>query len=73
MHKYDFDVDDIISLSKQRVKEHCYNKWLSDVIEESPFMNKLLKIWWGWEKIDVQDCFQMRTADSSLISAASFK
>ena len=43
MHKYDFDVDDIISLSKQRVKELCYNKWLSGVIEEYPIYAQIIK------------------------------
>ena len=43
MHKYDFDVDDIISLSKQRVKELCYNKWLSGVIEQYPIYEQIIK------------------------------
>ena len=43
MHKYDFDVDDIISFSKQRVKELCYNKWLSGVNDEYPMYAQIIK------------------------------
>ena len=43
MHKYDFDVDDIISFSKQRVKELCYNKWLSGVNDEYPIHAQIIK------------------------------
>ena len=31
LHKYDIVADDILYLSKHKVKEICYSKWLSSV------------------------------------------
>ena len=31
IHKYDLEVEDMCSLSKNKIKEHSYNKWLSEI------------------------------------------
>ena len=34
IHKYDLQVDDMLFLSKNKIKEHCYNKWINQINEE---------------------------------------
>ena len=34
IHKYDIHVDDMLSLSKNKIKEHCYNRWINQINEE---------------------------------------
>ena len=43
MHKYDLEVDDILLLSKERVKELCYNRWLSGINVEYPMYAQIIK------------------------------
>jgi len=43
LNKYDIVVDDILSLSKHRAKELCYNKWLSGVNIEFPVYVQIVK------------------------------
>ena len=34
IHKYELQIDDFHSLSRNKIKEWCYNKWFSEVNEE---------------------------------------
>ena len=34
IHKYELQVDDMLFLSKNKIKEHCYNKWINQINEE---------------------------------------
>ena len=34
IHKYGLQVDDLLSLSKNKLKQHCYNKWINQINEE---------------------------------------
>ena len=34
IHKYGLQVDDLLSLSKNKIKQHCYNKWINQINEE---------------------------------------
>ena len=43
LNKYDIVADDIISLSKHKVKEICYSKWLSSVNVEYPIYAEIIK------------------------------
>ena len=43
MHNYDLVIDEIKSLSKQSIKEHYYNKWLSGINNEYPMYAQIIK------------------------------
>ena len=43
LNKYDIVADDIISLSKHKVKEIWYSKWLSSVNVEYPIYAEIIK------------------------------
>ena len=34
IHKYDLQLDDLLSLSKNKIKECCYNRWINHIQEE---------------------------------------
>ena len=34
IHKYELQVEDMLTLSKNKIKEHCYNKWINQIKEE---------------------------------------
>ena len=34
IHKYELRVDDILALSKNTIKKHCYNRWVNQIQEE---------------------------------------
>ena len=34
IHKYELQVDDMLTLSRNKIKEHCYNKWINQIKEE---------------------------------------
>ena len=34
IHKYDLQVDDMLALSKNKMKEHCYNRWINHIKEK---------------------------------------
>ena len=43
MHKYELDIDNIVSFSKCKVKEICYNKWVDSVNAEYPIYAKIIR------------------------------
>ena len=43
MHKYEFEIEDLISISRNKVKEHCYNKWISGVNDEYPMYAQIIR------------------------------
>ena len=34
IHKYELQVEDLLTLSKYKIKDHCYNKWINQIKEE---------------------------------------
>ena len=34
IHKYEIHINDMLFLSKRKIKEHCYNKWINQINEE---------------------------------------
>ena len=34
IHKYELQVDDMLALSKNMIKKHCYNRWINQIKEE---------------------------------------
>ena len=43
MCKYDLVIDDMLSLSKQKIKNHCLNKWMSGIKDEYPMYAQIIK------------------------------
>ena len=43
MCKYDLVIDDMLSLSKQKIKNHCLNKWMSGIKVEYPMYAQIIK------------------------------
>ncbi|CAL4174079.1 unnamed protein product [Meganyctiphanes norvegica] len=43
MHKYEFEIEDLISISRNKVKEHCYNKWISGINDEYPMYAQIIR------------------------------
>ena len=43
MHKYELNLEDIISLSRNRIKEHCFNKWATNIIVEYPIYAHIIR------------------------------
>ena len=43
MHKYDLVIEDMLSLSKQKIKNLCLNKWMSGIKDEYPMYAQIIK------------------------------
>ena len=43
IHKYDLQVDDMLAMSKNKMKEHCYNRWINQVKEEYITYSSIIK------------------------------
>ena len=42
-HKYNLQVEDILTFSKERLKDHCYKKWKAAVNEDYLLSAKIVK------------------------------
>ena len=42
-HKYNLQVEDILTFSKERLKDHCYKKWKAAVNEDFLFSAHIVK------------------------------
>ena len=43
MYKYGLKIEDMISLPKNRIKDHCYNKWSTNIIAEYPHYAQIIR------------------------------
>ena len=43
LHKYNIEVDDILSLTKHQAKELCYNRWQNGINEDYPIYAQVIK------------------------------
>ena len=43
LNKYSLQVDDVLTFSKKKMKEHCYQKWRADINEEYIIYSQIIR------------------------------
>ena len=61
IHKYDLQIDDLHSLSRNKINEWCYNRWFSEINKDYFTYAQIIRELIIMKKIGVPDCFLMMT------------